>query len=262
MNLENTLQQIGLTNKEAKVYLACLSFPDQATSTIAKKTDLNRGTTFVILEKLLHKGFVTKSISTGMARFSASPPAYLITYLENQQQTLHRQQDLIQDALPHFLNLSREDTRKPTFEFHEGTLGLQKLLSSIMRGEHTKIKCIISPKTILTLLGENYWNELMDRQKKKGYQIDMLLAFDDHKDKVFVHNPAYKILTRYMPEPIRFPMSMFLFGNTAILLSQKDAFGLLITSSEYTHMQETFFDTIWAISKREIKDSDFRMPII
>ncbi len=262
MDLETFLQEIGLSEKEAKVYLACLKFPNQPTSIIAKKTTLNRGTTFVIQNELLKKGLLTRSISSDVQRFSAVPPTELVTYLDKRAFDIEKQKDKIQLLLPQFHDLEGTHTSKPIFQFYEGRLGLQNLVSEALRGEHTNIKSIFSPSQLIDMLGKDVCEEFEIRRIRKRYPLLLLLSYNDHSDQSYKTSPEFLRTTRYMPEPLDFPMATFLFGDTAILLSQKDHFGLSIKSSEYVQMQETFFDTIWAISKSETSASDFRMPII
>ena len=56
MNYIQDLQQIGLTEKEAKVYLAALELGEKAVQVIAQKAGVNRATTYFILESLIEKG--------------------------------------------------------------------------------------------------------------------------------------------------------------------------------------------------------------
>lgn len=261
-NLEKALQSIGLSEKESRVYIASLKFPNQATSILAKKTALNRGTTFVILNELLKKGLVTKSISSDVQRFTAVPPKEILNFLDKKEFEVQKQKGKINELLPQFENLVGQHSAKPIFQFYEGRNGLQNLISEMLRGDHTYIKSILSPELIIHNIGSDYWEEHELRRIKKKYQTKVLLSYNNHNNQSFKTSRNFLRNTKYMPEPLFFPMTTFLFGNTAILLSQKDNFGLSIQSSEYVDMQNTFFDTLWAISKSTISENDFRMPII
>ena len=57
--LEQELQKIGLSEKEAKVYLAAMELGQAPVQKIAQKAKVNRATTYVILEGLQKKGVIT-----------------------------------------------------------------------------------------------------------------------------------------------------------------------------------------------------------
>ena len=57
--LEFKLKELGLAEKEAKVFLASLELGSSAVQEIAKKAEINRATTYVIIEKLMKKGLMS-----------------------------------------------------------------------------------------------------------------------------------------------------------------------------------------------------------
>lgn len=260
--LQKTLQDIGLSEKEASVYLTCLKFPNQPVSIIAKKITMNRGTTFVILHELLKKGLAKKSIAKGVMRFSVVAPEDIVSYVEKKAYSLEKNKEKIKTLLPEFKNLQGVEGSKPIFQFYEGAEGLRNLLSEVVRGEHTEIKAILSPDSIINKVGTEYIEDFMEKTSRRGYRLHLLLAFGEHEKKEYTTSKEEHRTTRYMPEPLLFPMSTYLFGDTAILISHDEDFGLSIQSKEYVAMQEVFFDTIWAISKTEVSEREFRMPLL
>ena len=66
--LEFKLKEIGMAEKEAKVFLASLELGSSAVQEIAKKADINRATTYVIIEKLMKKGLMS-SVEKGKKDF-------------------------------------------------------------------------------------------------------------------------------------------------------------------------------------------------
>ena len=67
--LKEQLEKIGLAEKEAKVFLASLELGSSAAQKIAKKAEINRATTYVIIEKLMKKGLMS-SVEKGKRLFS------------------------------------------------------------------------------------------------------------------------------------------------------------------------------------------------
>lgn len=262
IHLDQVLQDIGLSDKEARVYLACLKFPNQPTSIIAKKTTLNRGTAFVILHELLKKGLVKKTIASHVQRFSAVPPEDLLIYLDKKEFALQKQKEKIKSLLFLFKTQQGEETGKPIFQFYEGQEGLQNLLTESILGEHQEIKTILSPLYFLPSIGEEFFKEWTECRIKKGQKIFILLSAYDSQYSEFRSAKNELRETRYLPEPLVFPMTSILFKNTVLLFSHKENFGLSIQSNEFYEMQNVFFETNWAISRTQVKDDEFRMPLL
>ena len=59
--LTKKLEEIGLNEKEAKVYIAVLELGEGSASEIAKKSEVNRATTYFTLENLMKIGLVSAS---------------------------------------------------------------------------------------------------------------------------------------------------------------------------------------------------------
>jgi len=56
---EKILEEIGLEHIEAKIYLALVELGETTAGDIAKKTNLQRSTTYLYLEKLIKLGLVS-----------------------------------------------------------------------------------------------------------------------------------------------------------------------------------------------------------
>ena len=61
MDLTKDLSQLGLTQNQAKVYLACLQLGVDTVWHIAKFANLKRPTVYLILDDLGQKGLVSKT---------------------------------------------------------------------------------------------------------------------------------------------------------------------------------------------------------
>ncbi len=121
--LEKYLEEIGLSDKEATVYLALLPY-DLATPTqIAEDTKINRSTVYVILESLAKKGLVSESDSEKTIRYQAAPPERLETYVERQKAILDEHSLRLKDLIPQIKSLSRKEGERPVVKFFEGRDG-------------------------------------------------------------------------------------------------------------------------------------------
>ncbi len=86
MTTTEALQNLGLNEKEAKVYLASLELGYASVQSIAKKADINRATAYFIIEGLMKKGLMTQIEKDKKTFFAAEDPKSLRLIIERKEQ--------------------------------------------------------------------------------------------------------------------------------------------------------------------------------
>jgi sugar-specific transcriptional regulator TrmB len=110
-NLITTLQNYGFSEKEAKVYLTCLELGSSLASTIARRAELNRGTTYSILEDFKRQGTASETIKDEVKYFSVLSPEILFKREEEKYEKM-------KSGLPDLLALTEKlGTRPKTQSF-------------------------------------------------------------------------------------------------------------------------------------------------
>lgn len=121
------LKRLGLKDKEAAVYLACLELGHSPVQVIARKAKVVRATTYVILEALLSMGLVAKYKEGKKTLFSAEPPRLLLRLLEKQEETVKEKQRELEAILPDLQMITKTDGAKPSARYFEGVEGLRAI---------------------------------------------------------------------------------------------------------------------------------------
>ncbi|MEK7566640.1 MAG: helix-turn-helix domain-containing protein, partial [Patescibacteria group bacterium] len=78
------LQEFGLSEKEARVYLAALELGKATADELAKQAKVNRSTTYVQIESLKQKGLVSSYDEGKKTYFAPESPEYLKRLFEKQ----------------------------------------------------------------------------------------------------------------------------------------------------------------------------------
>ena len=76
--LHKKLTDFGLSEKEAKIYLALLELEAATVSEAAKNSGINRSSAYVVLEALRKKGIVGISDDKKVRRYLAASPETLL----------------------------------------------------------------------------------------------------------------------------------------------------------------------------------------
>jgi predicted transcriptional regulator len=86
--IKEQLKQIGLSEKEAEVYLCVLEHTTITPAQISKKTGISRPTVYAAGTSLQDKGFIAEEPSSAGVRFVALSPSAIVSDLEKRQDDL------------------------------------------------------------------------------------------------------------------------------------------------------------------------------
>lgn len=122
--LEKYLQDIGLNEKEATLYLALVQVDNSSVIDLSKKTKINRSTVYVVLEGLAKKGLVSETTVGKKTHYQAEPPERLETFVERQKVNLDEQSKRLKDIIPQIKTVQRETGERPVVKYFEGREGI------------------------------------------------------------------------------------------------------------------------------------------
>ncbi|MDA1209241.1 MAG: urea ABC transporter substrate-binding protein [bacterium] len=254
MTIEQLLTDIGLTDKEAQMYITLLRHGSQSTSLLAKKSGFNRGTAYVILHQLLEKGLAAKSMKRKVQCFAPLDPNSLIDYLDRQKKHAEAGKEKVATMMGQLTAITNPMTSKPKIEFFDGPEGARAVLERTLQAECKTIKAFQSISDILQFVGAEYFDDYTMKSTKLGYALHAIRTKEQDKKAFSIDERMEHITTsvkekreiRFAPEDLAFPMTMFLFDDKLALISSKEeSFAAIIQSSELISMQSKLFDLLW-----------------
>jgi sugar-specific transcriptional regulator TrmB len=120
---EKFLEEIGLSDKESKVYLALLSGGESSVVELSKSTKINRTTIYPVIESLLNKGLVSENKVDKKVRFVAESSDRIASYIERQKINLEEQEKRFKEIAPDLKSLEKESSDRPVVRYFEGKEG-------------------------------------------------------------------------------------------------------------------------------------------
>ncbi|MCX6741659.1 MAG: helix-turn-helix domain-containing protein [Candidatus Pacearchaeota archaeon] len=94
------LEKLGLTENQAKVYLALLRLGSVTAGIIIKETGLHRAYVYEILEKLMDKGLVSHVIQAQRKYFEAANPKKFLEMISEEKQNIQEKEQEIKKNPP------------------------------------------------------------------------------------------------------------------------------------------------------------------
>lgn len=127
-----SIEDLGLSQKEARVYLANLMLGAATVQKIADQSGIKRVTTYVILESLNNLGLVSQSTKGKKTYFVAEEPSQLRRLLQKKEQAIKDQQKHFDAILPELNQLKTIPTDSPNVRFYDTAEGIKAITASFL----------------------------------------------------------------------------------------------------------------------------------
>lgn len=254
--LKNDLQNIGLNDKEARIYLACLELGPTNIQNIAEKADIKRSTVYEILESLKEKGLMHVTTKGKRKLYLASEP-------ENLLETIKEREKLLKEILPQLKSINNVGFAKPKITFYEGKEGLRDIYMEALKSSTNNADWISPMKSVLETVGTDWMEHYVELKVKKNYWIRSIHIWDLVIDSYKYQDPSTFKKTlrdvRFSPKGINIPNAIGIYDNkVAVLSSRKEGFGFIIESEDYAQSMRELYKLLWDKSKtvQQLNDSD------
>jgi len=126
------LIELGLSDKEANIYLAMLELGPTGVQEISDKAGVNRSTTYAALESLKSCGLISSVDDDKKVTYTAESPGRLEAILQRQHRDIEDKKQRLGDSMPYFMAMFNAIEGKPTVRFFEGEEGIAAAREALM----------------------------------------------------------------------------------------------------------------------------------
>ena len=223
-SLESTLEEFGLTRREARVYLYLLEHPDQKAFVIAKALSLPCATIYLTLASLCELGVVSIFKKNNIAYYSAESASRLAKIAEHKN-------ELIKSILPGLNDLSKKRTFEPAVRLYSGKESIKYVFKSLYEDLEAKgiKKFYTFSHPELQDQFPRYLPELLAWKKRLKIHTSLIVP-GEYKNQIAAKYPSY-IADEY--RETRFLPSEFPFRGTMMLAAEKVAIFSMIDDEVY-----------------------------
>lgn len=237
---QKILQDLGLSEIEAKVYLACLELGTDSVLEIAKKAGVKRPTCYLSLDNLFDKGLVTKVQKKSTTLYSAQDPKVLLNKFREKITNF-------EDLLPYF-SAKFAKGPKPKIRFYEGKEELWNVYTKILFPAKeiyffgTDVEKIY--EIFPTLF--DYW---LKNYLPKYNRTMEIVSYDSVGIKYAKTRPKNQNV-RIMPKDLPVFADSVITENKLFIVSLDNLFGVLIESEDLAKTYINFFMLAWGSALR------------
>lgn len=240
--LRDTLIKVGLTEKEARIYLALLSLHEATVSEIARRSRVKRPTAYLALGALEERGLVTHVERRSVLHFRALNP-YLLA--EAQQERCRE----IERILPELVSLAATADPRPQMSVYEGSAGLRQIMEDTLSAS-SEILCWANMSVITTTVFKDYWKSYVKKRVAKKIPVRCVFTLDP------VGLESKRRAREELREVYLVPKELFPFRNEIniyddklTIISHQDLIGVVIQNQNIADGQRAIFNLAFEYAK-------------
>lgn len=237
MHTEQSLQLLGFSEKEAKVYVALNTIGAAASSTIARITHINRTTMYDVLESLLKQNYIIR-FQQGKDTFYVVDDVSKLIHTKKQQLGLATQ--LVDDLT------SMQKGEGIGLHYYVGKEGVREMYEEQLREEPKEILVWVHLDTFLHVFEPEYEMQWTKRRVKKGITVRLLMQ-DTPEARDFQKKDKTNLRkTILLPEKFMFESACFLYNQKICFFDTKHEIrGIRISNPLVASMQRQMFEMNW-----------------
>ncbi|MFH1425300.1 MAG: helix-turn-helix domain-containing protein [archaeon] len=233
------LQEAGLTNTEARIYLVLLELGSGLAGEITKKSELNRTIVYYSLNKLIEKGLVSYVIEANRKVFKPVNPERLIEIMEEKEKNMR-------EILPGLKKKFESKMSESDAEIYRGRKGLKSIFEDILRTG--KDYMIFGAEGRFEDVFPDYfhlWNK-----KRVERKIKVRVVYNE-KARQMREGKLKFVEMRFLPKELDFPSTTQIYGGkVSIMVWSKPEFAFVIKSKEAVKSYMNFFELLWKVGKK------------
>lgn len=248
-----SLEEMGLTNDESKVYLELLKDPSTHLQ-LSFTTGINRTTIYRIVNDLEHKSLVAKRTDDRGTYICATEPASLEVGIISEEEKILQKRKVLGDLLPYLNTIHNGDPSVFIVHTYYGKDGLKQMAWHELK---TKGELLgLGNGTIEEIMGDSRWAyRHRKRQIESKYSVREVVnnsygnSLPALASDQLLSSGLYRF--RVLPKEVtEFDNQTIVYNDTVAIYHWKhdQRVGVEIVSSTYASMMRQIFEMYWKVA--------------
>jgi len=243
--LIESIQELGLEENEAKVYLASLSLGATTVLKLSKHSEVKRTTAYELILALEKKGLMKKEIHGFKTLYSAEHPEKLENSLESKKVMLAR-------ILPELEGLYNLKGTESSLKFYSGLTAIKGIYDDLLKD--LKIHDFYYA---ISNVGE--WQELdedfflrnhVEKRSKMGIKTKLLFTNSEIAQKRKQTERNFGEEVRILPENSKFHVDLVITPHKLVMFQLYNPLvAILIENKSMIELHKEMFEIIWTKSE-------------
>lgn len=234
MDVQEKLQQAGLTGNEARVYLELIRKGELSANQIAKNISMDRTLTYTVLDHLIKKGQVSYIIKKKKKIFSCSNPENLLNPIKSKE-------IFVSDLIKELKKIKIKKQEETQINVYEGKEGIRTLMKEI-----TKTKQFLAFGGTGRAYDLLYEMPAIAKKLEKTKSFAKVIVGKEYKKHEFTKYKNIKVKSIN----IKSEATTTIFNNTiSIHLIKDKPIVIMIKNKDIAQSYKNYFNYMWKKAK-------------
>ncbi len=241
MEIKEALQTLGLSDKQAAVYLALLQLGRGSAYSIAAKSGLKNPTTYVILDELIKKGLVQRVPRVRKQLYVALSPEQAFGAAEEKLA-------VAKQMLPQLVALTKGERAKVSTMYFEGVEGIKQMMEYRLKEMERKesVAFWATDKNVDPELSIYFKNEWAPKMHKLGITMRGIVPNDPTLKEYRDADAEYGRNIKTVPlEQYSSEVAIDVLGDIVRIQDYKNLQGVAIESADVAKTIREIFEMVW-----------------
>lgn len=244
------LQQLDLSEIEAKLYLNLLKSGPASVRDLAETIDIKRTTAYFYIDQLAEKGLVMKLVKGSKKLVAANPPQTLDHLVEKKVASAK----LVEESFPDILQtlaatLPQENiTSEAEITYYKGKNGVKKIYEDVLKAN--EIRSFVNIEEISSVFPENF--QLFDNALTSNPDIMMYEIVEDSpeaRERSKHSGMNQKYFYKFSSDSMKIKSTDILIydGKVGFINLKDNMHGVILRNDDLYSNFKSLFDFIWRI---------------
>lgn len=248
------LEDLGLEEAEAKIYLHLLESGSRTHLELSRETNIDRSKIYRSVEKLTRMKLLEEINTFSGKKIQAANPKNIGLLIEEEQELLDSRKSSLEGLVEQLNGLPTYIQREFEVKHYRGQEGLRQMLWNQLQAK--KEILAFSHKNKNDIVGKPYAEKIRMEQADRKIMLREIENETDQGDYWYTDVPNWKSYyqSRYIPpEVLEIKQYIAIFNNTVAVINWSNAeeIGVEIINAFYADMQKQFFWKFWEIAGKK-----------
>lgn len=243
--LYKDLMNLGLSEKQAKVYVALLELGKSSVQDLAKRAKVNRATTYVIIDELMEIGLVSSYDEGKKTYLVAESPERLQSLLEQKKREIAAKESDLKKLLPKLKQKHQSTDEGPVVRFFEGKEGLvASALEIYRRTKAEKIKMFYDYDKVNRYITDEERERIRHARTSRNIKAQSIYVSENIQiDKKARKGERIRVSNKNFP--CDGDISIYEDEVRIAIFSPDRPSGIIIKDPHFARTLESLFDLAW-----------------
>ncbi len=244
--MERALKMAGLTENEAKVYVALLRMGSTTAGPLIKVLGMHRAAVYDTLDMLTEKGLVAFVIKANRKYFEASDPDRLLEYMECKKQIIEQHEKELKKEIPKLRAIRAISKEEQEGYIYKGKKGIKSVVEDMLR--ERKDWLVFGSQGNFVKIFPSYFFNVHKKRIKLGIPMKIIRS-ESTRDASW----SKKIKCweeRFLSNMYTTPSTTYIYGDkVAIIVWPPDPMAFVVRSKTVSDSYRKYFEILWKVAK-------------